>query len=709
MKKINELVTSTEKPEQRAKKKAITFGSFKRAEERQIAERKEREHQQELALIAEQARIERELAEEEQRVIREESKRKRSEFITESMSNAFNTKTDVDFKPVREKVIDKYLPQLREQEVLDDYPKPFEAEPALNRELAEFKKKINEHLHKVGFASGSGGGIGDIGDAGDVDVATAKVNGKFLKFDSSSGKFVGADASVNDETIQDTVGAMFSSNTETGITATYQDADGTIDLVVGTLNQDTTGSAATLTTARTIGGVSFDGSANINLPGVNTSGNQDTSGNAATATALATARNIAGVSFDGTANISLALTNLGISDGSDGQFLKTDGSGGFSFAAASVSSLAADDISAGDGAVNITTSSGNITIDAAANNSDIILKGTDGGSDTTFLTIDGSSAGKATFNNEIVSGAVITSGAGLVIADAGNIGSASDTDAIAIAADGVVTFSQVPVFPNNTVESADIQADAITGAKIADNAIDSEHYTDGSIDTAHIADANVTLAKIADAAANTVIVRDANSSGVLSAKEVTNTQILIGDGTGFTAAALSGDVTMTNAGVVTIENTAVETAMIAADAVTGAKIADDAIDSEHYTDGSIDTAHIGNAQVTGPKLGGGAIGAVGFSATTFDLGTNASGTETLDESNGNFQKGVNGGAHTLAPQSNDSTIVVQYTNNASAGTITVSGYDSVTGDDLTTTNGHDFLLFSTVIGSFQNLNVVALQ
>ena len=41
---------------------------------------------------------------------------------------------------------------------------------------------------------------------------------------------------------------MFSSNTETGITATYQDADGTIDLVVGTLNQDTTGTAAIATT-----------------------------------------------------------------------------------------------------------------------------------------------------------------------------------------------------------------------------------------------------------------------------------------------------------------------------------------------------------------------------------------------------------------------------------------------------------------------------
>ena len=109
---------------------------------------------------------------------------------------------------------------------------------------------------------------------------------------------------------------MFSSNTETGITVSYEDGDGTIDLVVGTLNQDTTGNAATATaleTARNIGGVSFDGSANINLPGVNTSGTQDTSGNAATATALATARTINGVSFDGTANVTTLTAGTGVS------------------------------------------------------------------------------------------------------------------------------------------------------------------------------------------------------------------------------------------------------------------------------------------------------------------------------------------------------------------------------------------------------------
>ena len=88
-------------------------------------------------------------------------------------------------------------------------------------------------------------------------------------------------ATLTNEQVQDIVGGMLTGNTETGITVTYQDGDGTIDFVVGTLNQDTTGNAETATaleTARNIGGVSFDGTANINLTGVNTAGNQNTSG-----------------------------------------------------------------------------------------------------------------------------------------------------------------------------------------------------------------------------------------------------------------------------------------------------------------------------------------------------------------------------------------------------------------------------------------------
>lgn len=83
--------------------------------------------------------------------------------------------------------------------------------------------------------------------------------------------------------------------------------------VNATGNQNTTGNAASATklqTARTIGGVSFNGTANINLPGVNTAGNQNTTGNAATATKLKTARKIAGVAFDGSADITLTAANV---------------------------------------------------------------------------------------------------------------------------------------------------------------------------------------------------------------------------------------------------------------------------------------------------------------------------------------------------------------------------------------------------------------
>ena len=115
-------------------------------------------------------------------------------------------------------------------------------------------------------------------------------------------------ATLTQEQVEDYVGGMVTGNTETGITVTYDDSDGTLDFVVGTLNQDTTGNAATATaleTARNIGGVSFDGTGNIDLPGVNSAGNQDTSGNAATATVLATARNINGVSFNGSSAITV--------------------------------------------------------------------------------------------------------------------------------------------------------------------------------------------------------------------------------------------------------------------------------------------------------------------------------------------------------------------------------------------------------------------
>lgn len=104
--------------------------------------------------------------------------------------------------------------------------------------------------------------------------------------------------------------ANAATNANTASTIVKRDASGNFS--AGTVTAALSGNATTATTlqtARTIGGVSFNGSANINLPGVNTSGNQNTSGNAATATQLATARTIGGVSFNGSANINLPGVN----------------------------------------------------------------------------------------------------------------------------------------------------------------------------------------------------------------------------------------------------------------------------------------------------------------------------------------------------------------------------------------------------------------
>jgi len=127
--------------------------------------------------------------------------------------------------------------------------------------------------------------------SGDIVTISAEdatdSNKGIASFDVTDFTVSSGDVTVNAERIQDIAGAMFSSNTETGITATYQDGDGTIDLVVGTLNQDTTGNAATATTletARNIAGQSFDGSANITIASTDLSNTSAITLNTATQT-----------------------------------------------------------------------------------------------------------------------------------------------------------------------------------------------------------------------------------------------------------------------------------------------------------------------------------------------------------------------------------------------------------------------------------------
>ena len=97
-------------------------------------------------------------------------------------------------------------------------------------------------------------------------------------------------------------------------------------------------------------------------------------------------------------------------------------------------------------------------------------------------------------------------------------------------------------YTDGSIDTAHLAADAVTGAKIADDAINSEHYTDGSIDTAHIADNNVTAAKLFDLARGSIIYGNASAATAELTKGSANT-VLTSDGTDISwAAAQSGGI-----------------------------------------------------------------------------------------------------------------------------------------------------------------------
>ena len=167
------------------------------------------------------------------------------------------------------------------------------------------------------------------------------------------------------------------------------------------------------------------------------------------------------------------------------------------------------------------------------------------------------------------------------IATSGYILVADGTDyaGVALSGDATINTAGALTIASGAVETAMIAADAINATKIADNAIDSEHYTDGSIDTAHIATGQVTTAKLADDA-----VTGAKITLFDDSYAATNTHILVADGTDFDNVAVSGDITISNAGVVAIATGVVVNADIHGSA---------AIDATKIHDGSVNNTEFG--------------------------------------------------------------------------------------------------------------------
>ena len=147
-----------------------------------------------------------------------------------------------------------------------------------------------------------------------------------------------------------------------------------------------------------------------------------------------------------------------------------------------------------------------------------------------------------------------------------------------------------------------------------------------------------------------------------------------------------------------------------ADTTTGLLKIRNAANSAWVTVGTLADANLGLQPYDADTLKSDATKALtaGYSVTPYNAGTKSTGTFTPDEANGNQQYCVNGGAFTLAPPTNSTTIILEVLNNGSAGAITTSGFTKVSGS-FTTTDTHKFVCNIVKTKNYSLLQIQALQ
>ncbi|CCD94685.1 hypothetical protein BRAO375_3660079 [Bradyrhizobium sp. ORS 375] len=107
-------------------------------------------------------------------------------------------------------------------------------------------------------------------------------------------------------------------------------------------------------------------------------------------------------------------------------------------------------------------------------------------------------------------------------------------------------------------------------------------------------------------------------------------------------------------------------------------------------------------------LAGGQTLSGGFDTTGKETVMSA-GTFTPDPKLSAIQNVVNNGAHSIAPPASLCTVVVQYSNGATAGALTVSGFTKVTGATFSAAQGAGHILFVTKTKDYSHLHIVAMQ
>lgn len=180
----------------------------------------------------------------------------------------------------------------------------------------------------------------------------------------------------------------------------------------------------------------------------------------------------------------------------------------------------------------------------------------------------------------------------------GQVTSAMITDGTIVNAD--INAAAAIGYGKLALSNSIVNADVATGAAIGYGKL----ALTGSIVNADVAtNAAIALSKLATGTAGTVVLH--NASGVP------------------TATALSGDVTVSNAGVTTIGASRVTSSMIVDGTIVTADLADGAVTSAKILDGTIVGADVANATLTGAKMLDEAFSGFGPLSSGINVGTGA--------------------------------------------------------------------------------------